>query len=123
MQTEEQRAYKREWYRKNPDKARSYARKWQSRNRDKVREYVLKNREKFSLTTANWQKRNKEKVNAQRAVFRAVKSGLLIRALNCCQCGVDGKMHAHHDDYTKRLDVKWLCSSCHGLSRRKSGPR
>jgi hypothetical protein len=22
-------------------------------------------------------------------------------------------LHAHHEDYTRRLDVAWLCADCH----------
>ena len=36
---------------------------------------------------------------------------------NCCQgCGRTSKetrLSAHHHDYTKPLDVIWLCAACH----------
>lgn len=37
---------------------------------------------------------------------------------DCEKCGAP-KAHAHHDDYTKPLDVRWLCRSCHGVEHRK----
>jgi hypothetical protein len=44
-------------------------------------------------------------------VNRAVKAGRLL-ALPCEKCG-EARAEAHHDDYTKPLDVRWLCKSHH----------
>ena len=38
-------------------------------------------------------------------VRRAVLRGILTKP-DCC-------VFAHHDDYTKPLDVRWLCHACH----------
>ncbi len=36
----------------------------------------------------------------------------------CERCG-DADAQRHHDDYERPLDVRWLCSSCHGIEHRK----
>lgn len=48
---------------------------------------------------------------AQDAVGTALTQGRLVRQ-SCEQCG-HAKAQAHHDDYAKPLEVRWLCVSCH----------
>lgn len=51
---------------------------------------------------------------ARRAVRDALVRGDLTKQE--CEVGVDcrGRMEAHHDDYTKPLEVRWLCKKHHG---------
>jgi len=74
-------------------------------------------REKREAAQRAWRERNREKVRAHSAVHRALKKGTLIRPLECEGCGPNysGKLEAHHDDYSKPLEIKWLCDSCHKL--------
>ena len=46
---------------------------------------------------------------------RALRKGTLTKPLECEGCGPNysGKLEAHHDDYSKPLDVKWFCDPCH----------
>lgn len=53
----------------------------------------------------------KEKARAWAAVHAAIKKGVLVRQA-CEVCG-EQKTDAHHDDYSKPLDVRWLCHMCH----------
>jgi len=48
-------------------------------------------------------------------VWRALRTGELARANQCEVCSAPGPLHAHHDDYERPLDVRWLCPSCHEL--------
>jgi hypothetical protein len=50
---------------------------------------------------------------AARTVAKALKDGRLVRPGLCESCHKPGRIQAHHDDYSKRLDVRWLCHSCH----------
>lgn len=51
----------------------------------------------------------------------AIKRGELARPDECSKCGAtpkrrsDGKsaIQGHHADYSKPLEVEWLCSKCH----------
>lgn len=67
-----------------------------------------------------WIEKNPEKRAAHIAVSNAVRDGALIKGT----CEVCGKLEveAHHDDYSKPLDVRWLCSTHHGETRRIDQP-
>lgn len=58
--------------------------------------------------------------HAHNLVEVAIKQGVLSRRDTCEVCGKGGQMadgrsrvQAHHDDYNKPLEVRWLCQTCH----------
>jgi hypothetical protein len=53
---------------------------------------------------------------------RALKRGELKRPLTCEACGHIRPTFAHHDDYLKPLEVRWLCKPCHSKWHRENGP-
>lgn len=52
---------------------------------------------------------------AHKAVEHAVAKGILHRPDLCDECSNPCKPHAHHDDYGKPLDIRWLCQPCHSV--------
>lgn len=62
--------------------------------------------------------RNPEKRSAHIKVGNAVRDGKLIK-MPCEVCG-EKKVHAHHDDYSKQLEVRWLCSKHHSHEHKKA---
>ncbi len=55
-----------------------------------------------------------------RMVFRnAVRDRKVVRVDHCSECGKVGPAHGHHADYSKPLDVEWLCPPCHFKRHRK----
>lgn len=59
-----------------------------------------------------YSKKNPRKIAAIAAVSRAKRKGVLIKQ-PCEVCGTTQNIHAHHDDYAKPLDVRWLCAMHH----------
>jgi hypothetical protein len=57
-----------------------------------------------------WRKKFPERKNAQAKVYRALSSGKL-KKQPCFVCGEVAE--AHHPDYSRPLDVVWLCASHH----------
>ena len=55
-------------------------------------------------------------MRARRAIDAAITAGAIRRPTNCSGCGCSDTEHrieAHHYDYSKPLDVIWLCTPCH----------
>jgi hypothetical protein len=91
-----------------------------NKNIEKVREYdrqrgKLPHRIKFSTkTTKRLREQFPLKYKAQTAVNNAVRDGRLIKPVDCSACDKKGRqIEGHHDDYSKPLEVIWLCSPCH----------
>jgi len=58
--------------------------------------------------------KNPERLKAYDAVKYAIRVGKLEKPDICPLCGCDGiVIHGHHADYSKQLDVEWLCQPCH----------
>lgn len=81
--------------------------------RDYERHKIRGRTEKYKQTKRKWRKnpRVRKTDNANLIAWRAVQSGELIK-LPCEVCGCK-KSEAHHCDYNKPLDVRWLCKKHH----------
>jgi hypothetical protein len=55
---------------------------------------------------------NPEKRVARSAVAHAITAGQLVRG-PCEVCGTTVNIDGHHEDYSKPLDVNWLCRKHH----------
>lgn len=58
-----------------------------------------------------------DKRMARSTAFWAKKTGRL-KPKPCRDCG-DSNTHMHHHDYSKPLDVIWLCRKCHAREHRR----
>lgn len=54
---------------------------------------------------------------ARSAVNNAIRDGRLTKPSKCEYCGIESSaLTGHHYDYSRPLDVEWLCSSCHAAA-------
>jgi len=67
---------------------------------------------RYNANKKRWINNNPEKRKAINAANNAVRDGILIRQ-PCEGCGATERIHKHHDDYSKPLEVRWLCAKCH----------
>ena len=94
------------------------------RYRERDRRYNNANKEQRAATKLKLRRDNVEyyrakdravsgtlKDKARRALRYAVKTGKIKRG-PCRYCG-DLKTQGHHSDYSKPLDVEWVCQKCH----------
>ena len=50
---------------------------------------------------------------AYKHLRNAIYHNIVVPLKNCDVCGSDKSVDAHHEDYTKPLEVDWLCRKCH----------
>jgi hypothetical protein len=63
--------------------------------------------------------RNPERKKVGWIVSNAIRDGKLIRPETCSVPGCTAKPHAHHEDYTKPLEVEWLCPAHHSMHHKE----
>src|SRR4030042_4047067 len=107
--------YQNEYNHDNKEKHKEYNRERHAKNKDYIRkqrqEYYEKNKEKILKRGREYYHKNKEKCFSHYYVKQALLSGEL-KKLPCLLCGVLN-VEAHHPDYSKPLDVVWLCPTHH----------
>ena len=134
---DKRRLYLIEWREKNKERQLEYTKTSLAKNKEKINErrktperrkvnneavknWRLANPERFKETERIKRKRNRKQMNAVGLVKKHVDKGHLIRPLKCELCGKGKrKIEAHHDDYNKPLDVRWLCKICHAHQHNK----
>ena len=94
--------------RKNPEAKLRASRKYKKVNIDKVREQ-----------TSLYRSSNPIKRAAHVTVQIALREHRLVKGV--CECCGDTNSVAHHDDYSKPLDVRWLCNFHHKQWHTKNG--
>ncbi len=82
-----------------------------------ARKYYLDNKERCHSHRKAWYQRNRHKKKAKDAVYRAILNGTLMKPKTCGLC-LNTSVQAHHEDYSKPLDVVWLCPRHHGAYHR-----
>ena len=61
---------------------------------------------------ASWIIKNPKKNKASTKINTAIAAGKITK-LPCTWCGTDKNVQGHHPDYSKPLDVIWLCAKHH----------
>ena len=105
--------------RRDPEKTRAADRARHYRDRERrlasIRDYAQRKPEVVRAGHQRWVAANPDKRAAQVAVGNAVRDGRLVKGhcalVDTGQCG--GRIEAHHEDYTRPLDVVWLCQRHH----------
>lgn len=56
--------------------------------------------------------RRRAKELARNVTKKAIRGGGLAKQ-PCEECGATERVEVHHVDYTKPLEIRWLCKPCH----------
>ncbi len=62
-----------------------------------------------------WREEHPERLKAYSQLNYAIKRGEITKPNNCEKCARETHLSGHHEDYSKPLEVQWLCASCHKL--------
>ena len=110
------------------EELRLRAREYQQRDDIKVKQAAYRKTEACKLIRRKYEQSEKgkvthkkkdakrrqhfpEKVRAHNALNNAIQAGIMMRQL-CSKCGA-ANAEGHHPDYSKPLEVVWLCGDCH----------
>lgn len=84
----------------------------------KQKRYRSKHKAQIAVTMREYSVAHPVETKARSAVNNAIKAGKLVRG-PCEVCGSTKRIHGHHRDYSKPLEVQWLCASHHKAAHRK----
>jgi formylmethanofuran dehydrogenase subunit E len=111
------------YYKANKEKHAENGRVWRDNNRERVRElsraWKMNNKEKTAENNRASIARNPGHHSARSKVNTAIMNGTIIKPVECEQCGGVGPIEGHHEDYSRQLDVVWLCRPCHAKRHRE----
>jgi len=85
------------------------------KERARGRAKYAKNKQQYFEYQAKVRKTEKGKARAR--LRGSLSVGKIVKPDRCSEChGVvpPHRLHGHHHDYSRPLDVEWLCSLCHG---------
>lgn len=102
-------------------RVRAYAKTSRGKEVERRRNQKPARKAELQRRAREWNARYPDRYRAHYAVTNAVRDGRLVKPDRCEQCmETHPRIHGHHDDYSKPLDVRWLCPSCHATADGKA---
>lgn len=110
-------------YKENKEELSTYYKKRYEQNKNKILEgikkYAMSKRGKFMRKKRRthrlkYDEEFKKKHTARKILNHRIENGSIIKPSICSKCRISGvTIQGHHKDYSKPLDVDWLCEKCH----------
>ena len=107
------------FYRSPNGKLRSECAKCHTKQARLRRSTSKRAKELHNLRGQRWKKANRvaqedtPAIVARRVLNHHLRDAGVARPMECSKCENIGGIQAHHEDYTRPLDVDWLCTTCH----------
>jgi hypothetical protein len=99
------REYKKKWWNKHAPRLR--------KKQNELRKLPEKKKKRNQYIKENTSLIELAKMQARKIFRTAVSSGYLTRPEQCEKCNKQCKPEGHHEDYSKPLEIRWLCRVCH----------
>lgn len=85
-----------------------------NRSRENYKNLSCDQKKANTERTKIWRQKNRQKMRAWSALGNALIRGEMKKPNFCEKCSEKNeRLHGHHEDYNKPLEVIWLCHSCH----------
>ena len=101
-------ATQRKWVAKHKAQHLAICKKW----RDEHREVRRSQKARWAISLPG-----RIRLRAIWTAHNALRRGDLVKSETCTICGKPVPLEMHHQDYSKPLEVDWLCQFCHGAVR------
>lgn len=108
------------WIAQNPKRKAEADKRWALKNKarkaENRRRWGEENPERLKENMQRHKERNPEKARARWQIRAAVSAGRIEKPARCEDCNREFEpkaLHGHHEDYSKTLEVEWLCHGCH----------
>lgn len=114
------------YYNKNKNRLKQYSNDYYYAHHDKCLvackcySKSIKGKEVHNRGSAKYIKNNPEKYAAHCKVYCALSTGELQKPKKCQVCNIKGYVEAHHEDYSKPLDIIWVCKKCHCIYHKRA---
>ena len=117
------RVKNKEYYEENKEEHKKRVLRWREKNREKYEEGVKRASIVHKERKRVYAARYPHKVKAGKLLGYAIYKGQIKKSQQCQLCGAKNeKIVGHHFDYSKPLEVTWLCECCHKYIHRKASP-
>jgi len=83
------------------------------RERHKRYQQTPDGKKSMNAARKKWGDNNSDKKAASTLINNRVRDGRILKPDKCRDCGSTGRIEGHHEDYSKPLEVVWLCRQCH----------
>lgn len=80
---------------------------------ERIRSKTEKRKNSRKVYVKKYRQEHPERTRIYTAVERAIRKGVIVKPNNCCICGVETKLYAHHPNYNDPFNVIFMCQSCH----------
>ena len=105
------------------DKIREYRESPAGKESQRVgkKNFLSRNPNAWRIYQERYYNKYPEKKAAKDALRMAVRYKKIDKPDYCSKCGEKSIIHGHHENYSKPLDVIWLCHLCHVAEHKESG--
>jgi len=83
------------------------------------KKYFLEYQKKKRGSRPQFIAKGSTKRNARQRVRDHILAGKIIKPKKCQRCNQQQNLEGHHPDYSKPLEVLWLCKNCHIKAHKK----